>query len=224
MPPLLLESLPDLCQELSRGMVLGVTHDARITSELFHDCLLGHSGGGIIRSLALNVWAKIAQKSLGCQVVENEDVVDAGNGGDELRARQLVQQGASRAFERCNGPVAVDAHHQDLAVFFGAAQKANMAGVQKVKAAVREGDGPSLTPQPLAERRGVVSRDDFRIHELRMASSISLALTVAVPLFITTRPPAQFATMAACKKLAPAANASVKAAITVSPAPVTSAT
>ena len=45
---------------------------------------------------------------------------------------------------------------------------------------------------------------------------------MAVPRFITTNPPAKLASKAACRKLAPAASASVNAAMTVSPAPVTS--
>jgi hypothetical protein len=46
---------------------------------------------------------------------------------------------------------------------------------------------------------------------------------VAVPRFITTRPPAKLARRAASSKVAPAASASVIVAMTVSPAPVTSA-
>ncbi|MNC92434.1 hypothetical protein D3C83_88610 [compost metagenome] len=50
-----------------------------------------------------------------------------------------------------------------------------------------------------------------------------MALTVAVPRFMTTMPPAKFASRAASSNLAPAASASAIVAITVSPAPVTSA-
>ena len=46
-------------------------------------------------------------------------------------------------------------------------------------------------------------------YAFRTASIISLPVTEAVPRFITTRPPAQFAIMAACRKLAPAPNPSV---------------
>src|SRR5208283_4073404 len=57
-----------------------------------------------------------------------------------------------------------------------------------------------------------------------MASSNSLLDAVAVPRFITTRPPAKFANRVASAVSVPAASAAVKVAITVSPAPVTSTT
>src|SRR5262249_2889941 len=56
----------------------------------------------------------------------------------------------------------------------------------------------------------------------RIAASSSSLVTTAVPRFITTRPPAIFAMCAASQGFAAQASASVYAASTVSPAPVTS--
>ena len=58
---------------------------------------------------------------------------------------------------------------------------------------------------------------------LRAPPRSSSAVAVAVPRFITTIPPATLASCAASNGDAPAASASVIVAITVSPAPVTSA-
>src|ERR1019366_6689991 len=97
-----------------------------------------------------------------------------------------------------------------------------MADVEDIKAAVGEGDTSAFPAQALAQGAEFVAADKGGAHALRMTSVISLTLTVAVPRFMTTIPPAQLASRAACRKLAPAASASVNAAITVSPAPVTS--
>jgi len=56
---------------------------------------------------------------------------------------------------------------------------------------------------------GSATASAVRIHVLRIASASSAAVTVAVPRFITTRPPAQFAIMAASRKLAPVPSANV---------------
>ncbi len=56
-----------------------------------------------------------------------------------------------------------------------------------------------------------------------MDSESSRRVTVAVPRFMTTTPPATLASHAASTAPAPDASATVKVLITVSPAPVTSA-
>src|SRR5579863_1661080 len=143
---------------------------------------------------------------------------------DELCARLSGKQGATFTLQLSHASVAVHSHHQDVSLLFRPLEIANMTHVQKVKTTVGKNNPSPVTAQTPAQSRNFSARDHLFAHELRMASSNSRRVTVAVPLFITTRPPAKFANCAACRKVAPAAKARVNAAITVSPAPVTSVT
>ena len=76
--------------------------------------------------------------------------------------------------------------------------------------------------QAAARRDGLVKADE-RAPSSPSDSASSRGVTVAVPRFITTTPPATLASQAASAGAAPAASATVNALMTVSPAPVTSA-
>jgi hypothetical protein len=86
---------------------------------------------------------------------------------------------------------------------------AHVPEVQNIKTPIGKRDTATRSAQLNTEFSGSFSRYDLGAHAFRTASLISLPVTEAVPRFITTRPPAQFAIMAACRKLAPAPNASV---------------
>ena len=74
-----------------------------------------------------------------------------------------------------------------------------------------------------AARRAASSTPTRGAIAAHRARTSSAGVTVAVPRFMTTRPPATLASRAASTGEAPAASATVKALMTVSPAPVTSA-
>src|ERR1700686_1011798 len=106
-----------------------------------------------------------------------------------------------------------------------------MPYMQGIEAAVCEYDAPALLTGFAQMVTQFVSQNNFSSHfphvyfqdsdaALRIASESSSRETVAVPRFITTRPPAIFAMCAASSADAPHASPKVNAASTVSPAPV----
>src|SRR5579864_1853764 len=210
---MLLGSANDFRQHLARRMGFGVAHDAHTPPETFHDITLRDRLLRIISSLAMHVGAKVLKNGRRGRFIEYQNIVHAFQRRDEFRPRLSRKQGPSIALQLPHGSVAVHSHHQDVSLFFRALEVANVPDMKQVKTPVGKNNPSSLAAQTAAQGRYFSAWDHFSAHELRMASSSSRRVTVAVPLFITTRPPAQFANCAAWRKFAPAAKARVNAAI-----------
>src|SRR5579859_802794 len=221
---MLWRSSDDFRQHLARRVLFGVPHDAHRSTQTFHYIELRDGLLRIISALAMYVGAEVLEDARRGRVIENQNVVRGFQRRDELRARLSRKQRPPFTLQLSHRPVAVHSHHQDVALFFRPLKIANVSDVQQIKTTVGKNNPLPLTAQTRAQSRNFSARDHLVAHELRMASSSSRRVTVAVPLFITTRPPAKFASCAAWRKFAPAAKARVNAAITVSPAPVTSVT
>src|SRR3954454_22079081 len=105
-----------------------------------------------------------------------------------------------------------------------------MPHMQQIEASIRQDDLLAVCAPALRQFAKMLTPHDlfgvthFLGWGLLTACSSSSCETVAVPRFITTMPPAKFASRAADSVSAPAASAAVNVAMTVSPAPVTSVT
>src|SRR6185369_15779443 len=126
--------------------------------------------------------------------------------------------------------IGIQRHDQLSAQLLRRVEISDVPDVQQIEATIREDDLLAIALPSLGAPTQLLARNDLVVvfaHQ-RSARSIasinSCAETVAVPRFITTIPPAKFASRAADSVSAPAASAAVNVAITVSPAPVTSAT
>lgn len=203
-------------------MVFRIAYNHDTTSPFADNFAFRNAGLRVVSSLAVNVRPQIAQEVFSREIVKDDHVIDTLHSRQQFGARIFGQQRPSLAFQLSHGAIAVDSHHQHVTLLAGAFKVTDVSNVEKVKAAVGEHNIPPLLPQALAESRCLRAGNDLARQAFRMASFSSRAVTVAVPRFITTRPPAQFASRAAVRKSAPAAMARVKTAPTVSPAPVTS--
>src|SRR5262249_26974660 len=122
------------------------------------------------------------------------------------------------AFEARHRRVGVDADEQDIAQCARGLQITDVTDVQQVEAAVGEDDPLAVGSKAVGELRRLRDR---QLPPIDCRSSVGV--TVAVPRFMTTMPPAMLASVAASRAGAPHASASVNTLMTVSPAPVTSA-
>src|SRR6185437_10143571 len=166
---------------------------------------------------------------------ENYHGIHIRESSEEFGALFRGNEWAAFTFECADRFIRIDRHHEPASQRFGGTQVADVANVKKVETSIGEDDRiagalprPSLFQQCRAVedfgwRHGVQCSRITGV-DCVTACSNSCCDTVAVPRFITTSPPAQLARCAASWASAPAAKAAVKVAITVSPAPVTSAT
>ncbi len=118
------------------------------------------------------------------------DEIDAGEGGDDLHPLRFGEDGPAAALELPDRPVAVQGDDEDVAFAFRRLEVPDVSGVDEVEAAVGQDDAPAFFP---------FGRDDAAelgegLELLQCSETIaclsSSGLTVAVPFFMTTIPPA----------------------------------
>src|SRR5258706_6262743 len=160
-------------------------------------------------------------------VVENGDVVYTRQRRQDLGALAFDYQRTQRPLDAPGGGVAVEGDDEEIAQVAGRAQIRDVAQVQQIEAAVGE---DRALPGVLArgdDRRQpgeIVKRAHQPCTRVVTAAESSSGVLVAQPMRRTTRPAAMLASSAASAIVAPATNASVNVAATVSPARVGSAT
>ena len=71
---------------------------------------------------------------------EDDDVIDAAEGGDELGAIGSRKDGSALPFQRADGVIVVDRDHQHVGFASCGLEIADVADVQQVEAAVGECD------------------------------------------------------------------------------------
>ena len=124
---------------------------------------------------------------------EERHVVDAAHGRHDLGPVGPGRHGSPLALEGPHRGVVVDSHDEDVALASRRLEVPDVAHVQEVEATVGERDPPPGRPRLGDEPFQPVDRDDLSHRyprSSRTAPRSSSAVTVAVPRFITTRPPA----------------------------------
>src|SRR3974390_3359579 len=212
-------------------MVLGVADNLHTSAVRPHFVAFGHAVAGVVGALGLHVRMDFAYQRPHVRLIENYYGVHVGQSGNDLGALGLRHHRTPLALQPPRAAVGVHRHHQLSAQRLGAAQIADVPHVQQVEAAVGQHDLLALSA-PLCDPRceflacndlvGGLGHDLFAAANCSTAASNSVLDTVAVPSFITTMPPARFASRAADGVSALVSSAAVKVEITVSPAPVTS--
>jgi hypothetical protein len=140
---------------------------------------------------------EVAQKSANVRLVENHDVIHGGESGDKFGARLRGKNRAAGAFESADARVGIYRDDEEIAFTARALKIADMSRVQNIETAVREHDLFSAGAMLTEARLQLGARKNFgtRVHapavaSPRIADSSSARVTVAVPRFITTMPPA----------------------------------
>ncbi len=191
-------------QQIARRVVLGVADDGGAAAIGQHDRAFGNGLDRVVRALAVHVGFQTGQQVADRVVVEHHDVVDPAQRRHQFGARLLVQDGTALAFQPPHRRIAVDGDHQPVGFGGGGLQIADVPDVQEIEDPVGKRDRAArrtVGPQRLFDvGQGQDRHVQIRLHlwgrasalqsRSMMAARSSSAETVAVPRFITTRPPA----------------------------------
>src|SRR5882724_357525 len=222
----------DFRDQFGAGMVFRIAHDRHSSTQLANQCAFRYGGFGVIGALGVNVGAQIADDRRHIFFREDHYRIHIVQCRKHFGALLLRRVRPSFTLQRPRGRIGVDCHHHFAAQLLRAPQITDVPHVQQIEYPVGQNDLLSLRAPALCQVSKLLPLHDliavshlgcWKVDFL-MASNNSSCDTVAVPRFITTMPPAKFASRAADSASAPAASAAVKVAITVSPAPVTSVT
>ena len=157
----------------------------------------------------MHVGTKVGKYGVRREFIEDDHVINGLQRRHQFCPRLGGEQRPSHPLEGCHRSVGVNSDHEHVAPLLRSLKITYMAGMQNIKAAIRKRDAPACLAQLDPKLDGSFPRYDPGAQAFFRASTISLRVTEAVPRFMTTNPPAQFAIMAACRKLAPAPNARV---------------
>ena len=92
---------------------------------------------------------------------EKQDEIDSANCGDQLGAGLLVENGAAGAFEVAKTGIGIYRDDEDVTFALGAFEIANVADVERVKAAVGENDALASLLGFTEQGAKFVARNDF---------------------------------------------------------------
>src|SRR5258707_6455518 len=209
-------------KKVPRGVMVGVAHDSDADAK---------PGGGqpfwnrfscVVGALGVDVGAQGFQQDFHIGLVKKGDVVHGAETCDKLRARVLRQDGPAGTFQGAHTRIRVDRHNKGVSLSPCRFEVAHVACVGQIEASIGQDDPlPFLAAriQDLTQgfpRQNFAARIEHRlagnhratpasppVASRRIAASSSLPVTVAVPRFITTMPPAMLAMCAASTKLEP---------------------
>lgn len=178
-------------------MPLRVSDNRDANAEARRFFAFGNCVDVIVGALGVNVWTKVAQKSADVRLVENYNVIDCGESGDKFGARLRGKNRAAGTLESANARIGIYRDDEDVAFAARALEIADMPSVQNIETAIREHNLFSAGAMPSEARLQIGARKNLgtRVHapavaSPRIADSSSARVTVAVPRFITTIPPA----------------------------------
>src|SRR6185437_2080887 len=176
-------------------MVLGIAHNGNAAATGDHHIPLGNGFRGVIGSFGVNIRANKADEIANVGRVKYEYGIYVGKSSENFCAFILGNARPASAFEGAHTGIRVYSHHQIAPQLFGAAQITHVSNVQNIKTAVGEDDLFTNGP-PLLHSLGKL----LQVHQLvgsgrqsqssMTARRSSARVTVAVPRFITTMPPA----------------------------------
>jgi hypothetical protein len=183
--------------EIARGMLFGIPDNRDANAEACRFFALGNCVDRVVGALGMDIWAKVAQKGTHVRLVENDDVIHNGKSGNKFAARWRGENRAPGTFESADTRIGIYRDDEDVALAARAFEMADVSSVQNVETAVGEHDLFSTGAMLSEARLQIGARENFgtRVHgpavaSPRIADSSSARVTVAVPRFITTMPPA----------------------------------
>jgi hypothetical protein len=121
-------------------MIFGIADDGDSDAETLSGRSFGNCFRGVVGSFGVNVGAEIFEDRFDARFAEENDIVDAAECSNELRASLFAQDGATRTFESADARVGIDADDENVAFAAGSCEVANVAYVKRIKTAVRKND------------------------------------------------------------------------------------
>lgn len=107
--------------------------------------------GGVVAAFGVDVGLDLFDEAGDAGFFEDDDGVDAAEGGDDFGAIEFGVDGAVGAFEGADGGVGIDGDDEGVSEGAGLLEVADVAGVQKVEAAVGEDEVFALAFQGVAQ-------------------------------------------------------------------------
>lgn len=183
------------------GMIFGIAHDRHPAAVLAHQVALGDTFFGVVRALGLDVGVNFMNEGTHVPLRKDDYSVYIGESGENFCTFFGRHYRAALALKCADGVIGVHGDNQAAAKILGGVQIADVANVQDVEAAIGERDALARRT-PLGDTPPqLVSIKNLRVGWFAqwfrtaggasiMACSSSFRVTVAVPRFITTMPPA----------------------------------
>ena len=183
--------------EIARGMLFGISDDRDANAETRRFFALGDCVERVVGAFRVDIWTKVAQNSADVRLVENDDVIHGGESGNKFGARLRGQNRAAGTFEPTDTRIGIYRDDENVTFTARALEIADMSRVQNIETAVGKHDFLGAGAMLSEARLQIGARKNFgtRVHapavaSPRIADSSSARVTVAVPRFITTMPPA----------------------------------
>src|ERR1700739_4118579 len=112
-------ALSDGFAELARGVIFGIANDGYSNAQTAGGFTLRDSIQRVIRALSVNVGMELFEQGRNVGLRKEHHIVDAPQGGNQLRAGLFIENGTARAFQRAGASVGIDADDEDIAFLFG---------------------------------------------------------------------------------------------------------
>ena len=116
--------------------MLGVADNRHASTILANHICFGNVLGGVIGALGLDVGMNFADDGADVKLGEDDDSVDIGKGGENLRAFFRGHQWTALSFQRTYGFIRIDGNDEAAAEFLGGVKIAHVADVQQIEASI----------------------------------------------------------------------------------------
>ena len=171
----------DLRQQVAGRVVFGVADDRHRNPQAFRQGPFGDRLSGVVGTLAMHIRAKLAQHGLRSELLEDDDVIDRLERGDQFCPRFSGEQRPSWALESRDRAVAVNPDHEHVPLLLRSLKIAYVAGVQDIKTPIGERDTATRSAQLNTEFSGSFSRYDLGAHAFRKRTGAKLSTPPPVP-------------------------------------------
>jgi len=142
-------------------VALGVANDSDADAQAIGNGAFGDGFGRVVGALGVNVRKEILEQLFHIGFRENQDEVDSANCGDELSTGLLVEDRTASAFQVTKAGIGIHGDDKDVALAPGTFKVADVADVERVKAAVGENDALASLLGFTNQGAKFVARDDF---------------------------------------------------------------
>lgn len=127
-------------------MILWIAHDRDAAAVRAHRVALRDRLDRVVGALAVHIRMQQLEKRCHRWLIENDHVVHVTECRNQLGPIGGIQNGAVRAFEGRDRPIAVDPNDESIGLLRGRLEIPNMSDVQKIEAAVGEGVREAVRP------------------------------------------------------------------------------
>src|SRR5579884_4026192 len=189
-----------IVNDFSGGMILGITDNFDPAPAFLHHIPLGNGFRRIVGALRVNVRPDFADQCPDIRFVKDDNRIHVGDRSKNFGSLLCRHSWTTGSFQRTYSRVTIHRHDNTSAQLLGCMKIPNVADVQYIKAPVRQNDFFAFStplagtlPQPSPAENlciGLTAQWLTAAEDFSSACKSSCCVTVAVPRFITTMPPA----------------------------------